>query len=144
MFLRRKTFLQSYCIFQRWCFCWSNFWRLKSNHIPLRFPVSEMGLTTLIAQLVFILRAKSWKVFMRYQKSFFIFSGTFFSKHTYLKLEKYLMPSTYQVNSIFFRGIACFSEVMFLVKQFFGVCAGIKSLFLWSMLFFRDFWICFF
>ena len=78
-----------------------------------------MGLTTLVAQLVFILRAKSWKVFMRYQKSFFIFSGPSFSKHTDLKLEKYLIAkylssqlNFFQKYCLFFRGHV-FGEAIF-------------------------------
>ena len=58
---KKNFFFQRYCFFQKWCFWWSNFWRLKSNYIWLRFLISEMGLTTLVAQLIFILRGKLWK-----------------------------------------------------------------------------------
>ena len=131
MLLPQKNFFffQRYCFFQRWCFWRSNFWRLKSNHISLRILVSGMGLTTLVAQLAFILRGKLWKVVMKYQKSFFIFLGPFFSKYTYLNLEHFLLPNTYPVNSIFLRGIICFSEVMFLVKQFLAFAPTISHCF---------------
>ena len=122
-------FFQMDCFFQRWCVSWSNFWHLESSHISLRFLVSEIGLTTLVAQVIFILRGKLWKVVMKYQKSFFIFFGPFFSKYTYLKLEHFLLPSTYPINSIFFRGIVCFLEVMFLVKQFLAFAPTISRCF---------------
>ena len=57
----------------------------------LAFLVLGMGITTLLTQLVSILRAKSWKAVMKC-KIYFLSLGLLFLKCTFLKLRQFLLP----------------------------------------------------
>ena len=47
-------------------------------HTNIDISSSKVGLTTLLAQLVSILRAKVWKIFMKCKSFMFSFCGLFF------------------------------------------------------------------
>ena len=47
-------------------------------HTNIDISSSKVGLATLLAQLVSILRAKLWKVFMKYKSFMLSFWGLFF------------------------------------------------------------------
>ena len=58
-----------------------------------------MGLTTLLAQTVSILRAKLWKVVMKYKTDVFVTYGLVFSESTYLRLQHFFSLSTSFIQS---------------------------------------------
>ena len=82
------------------------------------FLVSEMGLTIALGQLVCILKAKLWKVVMKWNILFFQTFGLFFSKRG---CDIFFL-SAYPINLIFewqYVSIRLI-RLMFLIRHFFS------------------------
>ena len=86
-----------------------NHWFLRLQIMTLcRDPkmvlVPKMGLSNFVAWLVSTLKAKLWKVLMKYKNVMFLTFELFFSKCIFLVLQNFFLPSTYPSKSIFFSG----------------------------------------
>ena len=62
---------------------------------------SEMRLNTFVAQTIFILRAKLWKVAIKCKNVMFFNFWPLFLEIYILDVAYYFLPSTYPANSIF-------------------------------------------
>ena len=69
---------------------------------PKMVLVPKMGLSTFVAWPVSTLKAKLWKVLMKYKNVMFLTFELFFSKCIFLVLQNFFLPSTYSSKSIFF------------------------------------------
>ena len=60
-----------------------------------------MGLNTLVAQPISTLKAKLWKIAMKYKNVMFFNFWAFFLKMYILMLQRFILPITYPVTHFF-------------------------------------------